>query len=278
MTTHHADPNHQPGTTTPPQTARAAFSPPRLHPWIRCPPRPCSTLEALQRPQTPQPLGMAVAVVCCSAHGDPVLAVAIAHLATAAAPVPATAPAADLNPPANPPAGPPAPPGRRLRSRAGFVARRGGGVRAFHGRDRPRSRTGLDEKSDSRFSLMQPLATSGQPRQPTHPEPHAQAGRSAAACPPREQPFPQLRSDNDPPAHQSVAPYSAPSSAEWAGGCADLWLRRTRHQPAPHPQVPQAQPWSPPAEPPVPHRWLHHAVRHIDAGRRAPASAVSVAR
>ncbi len=110
MTTHHADPNHQPGTTTPPQTARAAFSPPRLHPWIRCPPRPCSTLEALQRPQTPQPLGMAVAVVCCSAHGDPVLAVAIAHLATAAAPVPATAPAADLNPPANPPAGPPASP------------------------------------------------------------------------------------------------------------------------------------------------------------------------
>lgn len=126
--------------------------------------------------------------------------------------------------------------------------------------------------------LMQPLAPPGHPRPPTRPEPHAREEQSAAACPPREGPFPQLRSDSDPSAHQSAAPYPVPSGTEWAGGCADLWLRRTQHQPAPHQRVLRAQPWSPPAESPVPHRWLHHAVCHNDAGHRAPASAVPVAR
>lgn len=126
--------------------------------------------------------------------------------------------------------------------------------------------------------VMQPPAFPGRSRPPTRPELHAREERSAAVGPPRQVPLPWLRSDSGPSAHQSAAPYSVPSSTEWAGGCADLWLRRIRHQPAPHQQVLRAQQWSPPAESRVQHQWLHHAVCHNDAGRRAPASAVSVAR
>ncbi|MHB6904058.1 hypothetical protein [Streptomyces sp. DB-54] len=67
-------------------------------------------LEALQRPAGAEQPGTVMAVVCGGTDGAPVLAVAISHPTTAAAPAPAAAPAADLNPPANPPAGPPASP------------------------------------------------------------------------------------------------------------------------------------------------------------------------
>ncbi|MEU7640805.1 hypothetical protein AB0C11_32830 [Streptomyces sp. NPDC039016] len=60
-------------------------------------------LEALQRPAVAQQPGAVVAVACGGTDGAPVLAVAVGHPAMAAAPVPAAALAADLNPPAGPP-------------------------------------------------------------------------------------------------------------------------------------------------------------------------------
>ncbi|MFF2813813.1 hypothetical protein ACFVT2_42965 [Streptomyces sp. NPDC058000] len=109
MTTHQLSaqpvPIHQSGATALPQTAPAAFSPPIPHPLAPLPTQAVQqALEALQRPAGVQQSGAVVAVACGGTDGAPVFAVAIGHPATAAAPVPAAAPAADLNPPAGPPA------------------------------------------------------------------------------------------------------------------------------------------------------------------------------
>ncbi|MFE4023455.1 hypothetical protein ACFXPZ_39705 [Streptomyces sp. NPDC059101] len=110
MTTRQPDPTHQPGTTRPPQTARAAFSPPIPHPLAPLPTLAVQqALEALQRPAGTQQPGAVMALACGGTNGAPVLAVAIGHT-TAAAPVPAAAPPVNLTPPAGPPAGPPANP------------------------------------------------------------------------------------------------------------------------------------------------------------------------
>ncbi|MFJ5596242.1 hypothetical protein ACIQCG_41775 [Streptomyces noursei] len=89
MATYQPDPNHQFGSTTPPQTTPRPI--PRRFPtlWLRCPRMAVQkALEALQRPAGAQPSGTVTGVACGGTDGAPVLAVAISHPTTGAAPHP----------------------------------------------------------------------------------------------------------------------------------------------------------------------------------------------